>query len=164
MFEERYAELERKIKQEAESAATAQKPNEIESAAHNLGEDADAAAHNLGEEANAAAAHNLGEDANATAAKEKAKKSGDMPSSHNSKNEKIKEGDDEIRRLNEERKSILKGDRHQLREGSKRIKKCIRDRKRSKRQERYSGFLKNSSASKVQHAQTLEEKERSSRK
>ena len=118
MFEERCAELESKIKQEAESAATAQKPNEIESAAHNLGEDA-----------------------NATAAKEKAKKSGDMPRSHNSKNGKIKKGDDEIRRLNEERKSMMKGDRHQLREGSKRIKKCVRDRKKKQTdKKRYSGF------------------------
>ena len=110
MFEERYVELESKIKQEAESAATTQKPKEIESAAHNLGDDAnaaaashnlgddaDAAAHNLGEDANAAAAHNLGEDANAPATKEKAKKSRDMQLSQNSKNEKIKERDDEIR-------------------------------------------------------------------
>ena len=72
MFEERYVELESKITQE---------PNEILSAAHNLGEDA-----------NAAAAHNL-----AAAATEKAKNTGDMPRSQNSKNEKIKEGDGEIR-------------------------------------------------------------------
>ena len=50
----------------------------------------------------------------------------------NSKHEKIKEGDDEIRRLIEERRRITKGDRHQLREVSKRIKKCIRDRKEQK--------------------------------
>ena len=90
---------------------------------------------NLIEDANAAATRNLGEDANAAAAKEKAKKKGDMPRLQNSKHEKIKEGDDEIRRLIEERRRITKGDRHQLREVSKRIKKVHQRQKRTKRQE-----------------------------
>ena len=83
-----------KIKQEAETAATAQKPKVTESLA--TLEPAEggvvaeaAAAHNLGDGANeAATAHNLGDDANAAATKEKAKKTGDMPRSQNSKNEK----------------------------------------------------------------------------
>ena len=86
--EERYVEHESKIKQEAEAAVTAQTPNEIESAV----------------------AHNLDEVANAAAAKEKAKKTGDMPRSQNYENEKIKDGDDEIRRITEERRSIPKGE------------------------------------------------------
>ena len=186
MFEERYAELERKNKHEAETAATAQKPKMTESstmleqaegsvvaeaeAAHHSNEDANAAAasmkqaegslfaevaatHNLGEDASAAAAHNLGEDANiAAATKEKAKKTGDMPRSQNSKNEKINGGDDEIIKLIEERRNIAKGDRHQLRVLSKRIKKCIRDRKRRERQENIQRIMENSEVSKVYHA------------
>ena len=110
MFEERYVEVESKIKQDDESAVTGQKPNETKSAAHNLGKDA-----------------------NGAAAKEKAKITGDVPRSQNNKNEKIKEGDHEIRRLIEERRSITKEDRHQLREVNKSIKKCIRDRKRTQK-------------------------------
>ena len=68
MFEERNVELDSKIKQEAESAANAQKSNEIEPVANNLGEDANAAA--------------------AAATKEKEKKTGDMPRSKNSKKRK----------------------------------------------------------------------------
>ena len=83
MFEERYAELERKIKHEAETAATAQKPKmtlleqaeggvvaEIE-AAHQLNDDANAAVAVLAQAdgiADAAAARHSNEDANAAAA------------------------------------------------------------------------------------------------
>ena len=45
------------------------------------------------------------------------------------KNEKTNEGDDEIRRLVEERRNTVKGDKHHLKELSKKIKKCIRDKK-----------------------------------
>ena len=56
-----------------------------------------------------------------------------MSRSQENKNEKTREGDDEIRRLVEERRNTAKGDKHQLKELSKRIKKCIRVRKRTKR-------------------------------
>ena len=82
--------------------------NEKWAAAHNVGEDADAAAHNLGGDAKDSAADNLGEDANAAATKEKEKKTGDVPRSQNSKNEKINEGDDDIGRIIEERRNIAK--------------------------------------------------------
>ena len=45
---------------------------------------------------------------------------------------------DEIRRPIEERRNTVKGDKHQL---SKRIKACIRDRKRTKRQEKIQRIL-----------------------
>ena len=116
MFEERYAELARQIKHEAETTATAQKPkmNEystmLEQAEGGVVAEV-AAAHHLNEDANATAACNPGEDANAAATKEKAKNTGDMPRSQNNKNDKISEGDDEIRRLIEERRNTAKGDR-----------------------------------------------------
>ena len=40
-----------------------------------------------------------------------------------------KAGDNEIKRLIEERRGIAKGDQQQLKEVSKKIKKCIRDKK-----------------------------------
>ena len=144
MLEERCDEVESKIKQEGEAAATAQKPNEIESAA--VMKQAEG-----GIVAEAAAAHNLGEDANAAEAKEKAKKTGDR--SQNNENEKIKDGDDEIRSLIEERRSIAKGDRQQLREVSKTIKQCISDRKKNKKQDKIQRILEdNSEASRTSHA------------
>ena len=54
------------------------------------------------------------------------------------KNDKTKEGDDEIRRLIEARRNTVKGDKHQLKGLSKRIKKCIRDRKRKTTTGKYS--------------------------
>ena len=78
-------------------------------AAHNLGDDTNiTAAKNLGEDAHAAAAYNPGEDANAAAAKEKAEITGDVPRSQNNKNEKINEGDGEIRKLIEEEDTLRK--------------------------------------------------------
>ena len=135
----------------AEAAATRNLGEDANAAAAlNLGEDANiTAAKNLGEDANAAAAYNPGEDANAAATKEKAKITGYVPRSQNNKNEKINDGDDETRKLIEERRSTAKGDRHQLRELSKRIKKCIRDRRRTKRQEKIQQILE---ASEVHHA------------
>ena len=104
-------------------------------ATRNLGEDANAAAaHNLGEDAIITAAQNLGDDTNAAAAtKKKAKKTGGMSRSKENKNDKINDGDDEIRRLIDERRITAKGDKHQLRKLSKRIKKCIWDRKKNKK-------------------------------
>ena len=173
-FEERYAELERKLKHEAEIAAAAQKPKMTESstmleqaeggvvaevaAAHHLNEDANAVAaemeqaegrfvaeaaatRNLRDDANATAAYNLGEDANAAATKEKQTKQEICRGRKTTKLKKTNEGDDEIRRLIEERRNTAKGDRHQLRGLSKRIKTCIRNRKRTKRQEKIQRIL-----------------------
>ena len=117
----------------AEAAATRNLGEDANAAAaHNLGEDANiTAAKNLGEHANAAA-YNPGEDANAAATKGKRKDNRNVPRSQNNKNEKINEGGDEIRKLTEERRNTAKGDRHQLRELSKRIKKCMRDKQKRK--------------------------------
>ena len=95
-------------------------------------------------------AHNLGDDA---AAKEKEKKTGDMSRSQNSKKEWINEGDDEIGRLIEERRNTAKGNRHQLRELSNRIKK-VHQRQKTEPSDMttYSGFWRNSEASKMYHA------------
>ena len=53
------------------------------------------------------------------------------------KNEMTNEGDEEIRRLIEERRNIVKGDEHQLNDLSKKIKKSASEtQKRTKRQEK----------------------------
>ena len=64
------------------------------------------------------------------AAKKKAKRS------QENNNEKTREGDDEIRGLVEERRNTAQCDKHQLKDLSKRIKKCIRDRRRTNRKEK----------------------------
>ena len=55
-----------------------------------------------------------------------------MPRSQENQNEKAREGYEKIGRLVEEMRNTAKGDKHQLKELSKRIKKCIKDRKKSK--------------------------------
>ena len=75
-----------------------------------------------------------------------------MPRSQNSKNEKINDGDDDIRKLIEERRNTAKGDRHQLKELNKRIEKCIRERKRTKRQEKIQRILEEFRGTKENHA------------
>ena len=67
----------------------------------------------------AAATCALSEDTNAAAAREKAKRGDVMSKSQENKNEKTSEGDDEIRRLVEERP---KEEKHKLKELSERIK------------------------------------------
>ena len=52
--------------------------------------------------------------------------------SHKKENEKTSEGDDEIRRLVEERRNTAKGDEHKLKELSKRIKKMHQGKKKNK--------------------------------
>ena len=54
---------------------------------------------------------------------------------------KICRGHNEIRRLVEERQNTARGDKHHLKEFNKRIKTCIRDRKRAKRQEKIQRIL-----------------------
>ena len=83
-----------------------------------------------------------------------------MSKSQENKNEKTSEGDEEIRRLVEERRNTTKDEKHKLKELSKRIKKCIRERKRAKRQKTYNRFLKNSEASKEYHAKHLRKMKR----
>ena len=61
--------------------------------------------------------------------------------SQENKNENISERDDEIRSLVDERRNIAKGEKHELKELSKRIKKCTRERKRAKRQEKIQQIL-----------------------
>ena len=79
--------------------------------------------------------------ATAAASKEKAKRTEVMSRSQENKNEKTNERDEAIRRLIEERRNIVKGDKHQLKDLSKKIKKCIRDSKRTKRQEQILWIL-----------------------
>ena len=52
--------------------------------------------------------------------------------SPDNENEKLKKGDDEIKGCTEERRSFAKGEKQKLKELSKRIKKCIRDKKTQK--------------------------------
>ena len=84
-----------------------------------------------------------GDDTNAAAAASKEKVDGTevMSRPQENKHEKTNEGDDEIRRLIEERRNTVEGDKHHLKELSKKIKKCIRDRKRTKRQEKTQRIL-----------------------
>ena len=96
----------------------------------------------------------LSEETNAAATNVnvKAKRRDDMSMSQENKNEKTSKGDEEIRRLVGKWRNTAKDEIHKLKELSKRIKTCIRGRKRAKRQEKYDRFLKNSEASKVYHA------------
>ena len=219
-FEERYFELGKGIKQKAEAAVAAQKPNGRETAtemkqaergasakdaaateqaegeaeaeanataagaeayaaaAHSPDEDKTAAAKERAEgeaeanataadaEAYAAAAHNPDEDktvvakeqaegvseASAAAAKEKIKNTGDALKSQSSTSEKIEDGDDDIRTLIEERRNIKKVNKQQLKKASKKIEKCMRDKKDQKDKKRFSGSWKNSKASRTYRA------------
>ena len=47
---------------------------------------------------------------------------------------KTESGDDEIKRLIKERRTIAREDKQQLKEVSKRIKKCIRNKTRAKKE------------------------------
>ena len=76
-----------------------------------LGEDANiAAAQNLGDDASGAAADNLGKDAKVAASKGKAERTEVMSTSQENKIEKTNEGDDQSRRLIEERRNTVKGE------------------------------------------------------
>ena len=61
--------------------------------------------------------------------------------SQENKNEKTSERVDEIRSLVEERRNTAIVETHKLKELNKRIKKCIRERKRVKRQENIQHIL-----------------------
>ena len=80
----------------------------------------------VAEAAEAAAALDLDGDANTAAAKERPKRRDAVSESQENKNEKTREGNDEIRRLVKERRNTAKGDQHQLKEMSKRIKNASR--------------------------------------
>ena len=125
-------------------------------AAAALGLDEDAsitAARNLGNDTHATATCNWSEDTDAAAAKEKSKRRDVMSKSQENKNEKNSDGHDEIRRLVEEMRNTAKREKHQLKELSTRITKCIRERKRTKNdKKRYNRFKKNLETSKVLHA------------
>ena len=113
----------------AEETATRNRGEDtIAAAALNLDECVSTtAAQNLGEDRNAAVACNLIEDTNPQQPKKKQRTEVTSRSQGN-KNKWNNEGDDEIRRLMEERRNTAKGDKPQLKELSKRIKKCIRER------------------------------------
>ena len=51
-------------------------------------------------------------------------------------NDEVSKEDVEIRRLTEERRNTSKGEKQRLKDLSKQIRKCIRDKKRTKRQEK----------------------------
>ena len=93
----------------------------------------DTATHHLNNGTSAAAAtFILCEDTNAAAFKEKAKKREVMSRSQEKKDEETIERDGEIRKLDEERRNTAKGEKHQLRELSKRIKKMHQGKKKNK--------------------------------
>ena len=77
------------------------------------------------------------EDTNAAAAIEKEKRRDVVSKWPENKNEKTSEEDDEIRRLVEERRNTAKGEKHKLKE----FKTCIRERKRTIRQEKVQQIL-----------------------
>ena len=83
----------------------------------------------------------MSEDTNAAAFKEKAMRRVVMSRSQENNNEKTSETDDEIRKLVEERRNTAKEEKYLLKELSKRIKKYIRERKRSNRQEKIQRIL-----------------------
>ena len=70
-----------------------------------------------------------------------------MLSPQDNENDKAEKGDNGIKRLIEERWSIAKGAKKQLKEVSKKIAKCIRDKNKIKKTRRFSGFWKNSEVS-----------------
>ena len=82
----------------------------------------------------------MSEDTDAAVAKEKAKRKDVMSKSLENKNEKTSEGDDEIRRLVEERRNTPKGERHKLKELSKRIKNASGKEKEPNNKKRYNRF------------------------
>ena len=69
-------------------------------------------------------------------------------------NDEVTNEDVEIKRLIEERRNAARGEKQHLKVVSKQIRKCIRDKKRSKRQEKIQrileefSFIKNISCSK----------------
>ena len=98
------------------------------------------AAQNLGKDTHASVTCNPSENTNAAAAKEKQKEKRSYVEVAR-KNEKTKKRDGEIRRLVERKRNTAKGDKHQLKELNKRIKKCIREGQRTKRQEKIQRIL-----------------------
>ena len=102
-----------------------------------------AAAIDLDEDAkiSAAATCALNEETNAEAATERPKRRDAMSESQENKKEKTSGRYDEIRGLVEERRNTANGEKHKLKELSKWIKKCIRERKRAKRQEKIQQIL-----------------------
>ena len=111
-----------------------------------------AAALDLDEDARttAAATCALNEDTNAAAATERPNRRDSVSDSQENKKEKTSGRDDEIRSLVEERRNTAKGEKHKVKELSKRIKK-MHQRKEKERnfKKRYNRFSKNSKASRV---------------
>ena len=64
------------------------------------------------------------------------------------KNDEVTSEDENIRRLIEERRNTARGEKQHLKEVSKQIRKCIRNKKRIKKK-RYDESLKSSEASKT---------------
>ena len=119
VIDERYQELEKRVKQRGEAAVAAQKPNEEGTAADMEAYAAAAAARSEAQTAaasNAAAAKEETRKTNeknkdeegAAAVKKKSKSTEDMLRPQDNENEKTHKGDDEIKRLIEERRSIKK--------------------------------------------------------
>ena len=66
----------------------------------------------------------------------------DILRSQNSKSGRGEEEDDEIRVLIDARRTIKREDKERIKEVSKKIKQCIRDKKSSRRQERIQCILR----------------------
>ena len=149
-FEERYREFERQVMQEEDATAAACKHTEDEPAAisehvDELNETTATADTRKDEAANkthaekcdeaTAAADKGRNEATAAAAKMKSSKK-DILRSQSNENCKSEEEDEEIMALIHERKKINKDDKERLKEVSKNINKCIRDKKKSSRLEK----------------------------
>ena len=75
-----------------------------------------------------------------------------MSRSQENQNEKTNEGDEEIRRLIEERRNIVKGDKHQLKDLREKIKNSASETEKEQNDKKiYSGIWRNSEASKADH-------------
>ena len=58
-----------------------------------------------------------------------------------SQERKAEKGDEEIKRLIEERRHIARGNKQHMKEVSKKIKKCIRGKKRARMRENFQRIL-----------------------
>ena len=130
----------RKNRTETAAAAQKQKGNEAAQAKANAEGDAEGEA--AASDAHAEAAVAAQEQNEADTAKQKTQAEGwTNEGATGSRSKKTESSDDEIKRLIKERRTIAREDKQQLKEVSKRMKKCIRKITRAKRKEAIQRIL-----------------------
>ena len=160
-FEERYQELEKGVMERKAPAEAEQKSEEKmtathrsetkheEAAAANHWHAATAAACTFVKKSEASAGVRRSSDANAAAAsKDQAATAAAHTEAAAGTEDRKEEEDEELLALIRERKTIKKEDKERIREVSKKIKKCIRDTKRSERLGKSQEILKSSKGQK----------------